>query len=218
MECLRSYFITLNEMQSYRLQLTRSYYPDNVVLDKVVVDFAEVVAEVVLFADELSVEVDSAEDSEEVVGSAVEEELEAELLESELKLKESRLATVLQEMELVMSLVELQAVNFVPLLTNARMVFSSTMRYCRRIFFDARPITNFLPVSQPSTPVIFARSIYSQESPFKFALPFFGNLSNFLSTFCIFLFLPCFVSFLPFCFFCDFLHFLPFLHFSFSFL
>ena len=46
-------------------------------LDEVVVEFAEVVAEVVLFADELSVDVDSAEDSEEVVGAAVEEELEA---------------------------------------------------------------------------------------------------------------------------------------------
>ena len=57
--------------------MTRSFYPDNVLLDEVVVEFAEVVAEVVLFADELSVDVDSAEDSEEVVGAAVEEELEA---------------------------------------------------------------------------------------------------------------------------------------------
>ena len=57
--------------------MTRSFYPDNVSLDEVVVEFAEVVLVVVLFADGLSVEVDSAEESEEVVGSVVEEELEA---------------------------------------------------------------------------------------------------------------------------------------------
>ena len=57
--------------------MTRSFYPDNVLLNEVVVEFAEVVLVVVLFADELSVDVDSAEDSEEVVGAAVEEELEA---------------------------------------------------------------------------------------------------------------------------------------------
>ena len=57
--------------------MTRSFYPDNFLLDEVVVEFAEVVLVVVLFADGLSVEVDSAEESEEVVGSAVEEELEA---------------------------------------------------------------------------------------------------------------------------------------------
>lgn len=129
--------------------------------------------DVVVFPDGLSVAFDAEEEFEGVVGSSEDEEFEAELLELELKLKELRLSTVLQEMEVVMSLVELQAVNFVPLLTKARIVFPSTIRYCLRIFLDARPITNFLPVSQPSTLIILARSIYSQESPFRFALPLF---------------------------------------------
>lgn len=119
-----------------------------------------------------------------------EEEFEPELLELELRLKSLRLLTVLQVMELVISLVELQLVNLVLLVTKARMVFPSTIRYCRRIDLDARPITNFLPVSQPSTLIILVSSTYSQESPFRIALP----------DFCLFPPNFCFKFLLPFCF------------------